>query len=648
MFFCCFCRSSPWQIFISFMAFYFVPLIMAFVYIAGLSLFVYFGYLGPFDSNEASLSYEKIPLITIHLSDTHVTPVSTSNTEHITSIFSQVIQLSPDMLFVTGDLIDGRRSKSYFSLRGQYENNLELLNSIIDDVGVKTSGIKTFFVAGNHDMLAVNSNSDEDNLFKKYFVNESDDYYIQVDDDHSDYRVITFNCYDPPTSSNPFGFIPYVNSSLLEKLEASFSDTKYNILLTHTPKYSLWSGKSKSGKTIRDLIGEPIATMTGHYHPPYMEAIPTKNSLMVVAPAAVSSNNVVLTTFDGSNVFAHEITPDDTDILLPTYPIPDEQITDSTIFNTNSFEARLLVYSSETQSSSAQVVIDDNQEYNMEQSSHTFSNPNFTFFRCNITVEDYGRHYITFKYEGLEESYSFYTGSRLDRYSASGRMYRLVDGWVMLTIALCTWVYMSIRLIPYWMFDKINLYKRMEVRLCSNDPGFNASTEWLALESAFFFISCNRILPLYIYAWLIFLHLVPLFLPILILPTGKPGHSNIGAAFGFGMVVKGELKLCGLFFLIWTLYIVLFQMPSMSICLAIYYEQCWTHYTFVLALAFILWCLLCSTSGGVIAFFGSPATYLYFLDIGIIALYWYKNLQRTRSKKTHSEGNPWQPAQEDI
>ena len=178
----------------------------------------------------------------VQISDLH----NKSFGKHNYKLLNEVNKINPDVIFITGDLIDGE-SKNF-------RNSLELVKNL-------TKKYKVYYITGNHEQKSLVKRYKD--LYVKYFKELSSLEAIHLDNEWV--RISKGNNYiNLYGLTVPFEYYKYlfdndknteIEKDFLNKKLGASNRNEYNILLVHTPfyfeKYEKWGA---------DLI------LAGHVH----------------------------------------------------------------------------------------------------------------------------------------------------------------------------------------------------------------------------------------------------------------------------------------------------------------------------------------------------------------------------------------------
>lgn len=196
------------------------------------------------ESERISEDYEGLKII--HISDIHYGGQSTSKKD-LENIVNDINKLKPDIVVLTGDLIDKEINNN------EYSELVEVLNKITVTIG-------KYAIDGNHDYN-----------YKKWSILIEECGFINLNDT---YEIIYNNSYDPiliaGISNNT-----YTTKNIKDKSETIFNyinseenKSIYNILLMHEPDYIedinysqfdlVLAGHSHNGQVRLPFIGATI------------------------------------------------------------------------------------------------------------------------------------------------------------------------------------------------------------------------------------------------------------------------------------------------------------------------------------------------------------------------------------------------------
>lgn len=174
------------------------------------------------DYSSSKIPYEFKGYKIVHISDLHNKKFGKNQKR----LLNKIRKASPDIIVVTGDLIDRRKY------------NLNIAMSFIDGA-IEICPI--YYVAGNHEAWSENYKNIKNELVNSG-VKVLDDEKVQITRDNSSIEILGLSDPDFLTSD----YIEGTDSSKLEKsLESMADDSIFQILLSHRPElFSIYAGKN--------------------------------------------------------------------------------------------------------------------------------------------------------------------------------------------------------------------------------------------------------------------------------------------------------------------------------------------------------------------------------------------------------------------
>ncbi len=173
----------------------------------------------------------------VQISDFH-----SSKYVDIEKLILDIKNYKPDLIFLTGDIID-RRTTDY-----------NIVNKFINSLS--TLDIPIYFIFGNHELK---------NRYKTKFIEILESYNINILENEIEF-IYRFNI---EIAGIKFGLTNEEYDNLVNK----FSNDRYNILLSHSPKYPvnyhsnredlILSGHTHGGQVRLPLIGAVVSSGEG-------------------------------------------------------------------------------------------------------------------------------------------------------------------------------------------------------------------------------------------------------------------------------------------------------------------------------------------------------------------------------------------------
>lgn len=221
----------------------------------------------------------------VQISDLH-------NKNYYGRLSRKIEEIKPDIIVITGDLIDRRNTK--------IDPALELINQI-------TMIAPVYYVSGNHEQLSGKYDILKEEL-KRLNVRIIDNSYIVLHQNGS--RIGLMGIADPAIQQSEDTYLwasssYYVENSLSELLENI--DTRFNILLSHRPEHFhtytkmgidlVFSGHAHGGQIRIPFIGGLIAPNQGLF-PKYTEGIHSHGSTSMIVSRGLGNSIFPLRIFN--------------------------------------------------------------------------------------------------------------------------------------------------------------------------------------------------------------------------------------------------------------------------------------------------------------------------------------------------------------
>ena len=201
----------------------------------------------------------------LHISDLH-------NKKFYGRLTNKIKKINPDIIVITGDLIDRRRT------------NINSAMELIEDI-VKIA--PTYYVSGNHEQLSQHYTKLKEEL-NKFNVINMDDFYTAINKGGSEIGLIGIA--DPAINANEKAHLSENNVryviSRLNHLTKNLK-TDFNILLSHRPellnvykKFNIdlvFSGHAHGGQIRIPLLGGILSPNQGFF-PKYSEGMHREGS----------------------------------------------------------------------------------------------------------------------------------------------------------------------------------------------------------------------------------------------------------------------------------------------------------------------------------------------------------------------------------
>ena len=605
---------------------------------------------GPFYSLTDELNEDSTPSYIAQITDVHYHDLYPERTKHNTEIIKSILDyFDPHVLTITGDIADSSDSKNMVKFHKYFQKNWDEWNKSYYDSGLhkkKEDGTVFIPVAGNHDQMAIPDDTPENNPFRRYFLNDEDDFIIQTyevaNDGQKDFNLVAFNPVFPPASSGPLSMMPFVTEETLKKLEQTIKEDHINILLCHFPRGLLWSNKDASGKKIRELTKRFDLMLTGHTHPMSLEVTRNDGLLHVVGAVEKETDNFTLVTFDNNMPSIHNIKADTQKQLIVTYPISSDSITSKCIFNKNSFDVRVLYFSG---SDKADIKLSIDGVQKTDKMTYVSDvKEGATFYKYPVSDLSDGYHDIFVEAEGAVGYHmQFFVGSTYPKHSDGFSMNQLTMAPFTLGIAVFCSIYTIIRIIPLWLIPgaKELLNKFSDLMEGKAEEAADELPKWkVLLIGCLDYITRFRRLGLISYIVLIFDTLWIFFIPVYIAPVE---YKRI-CVFVWGTTIDGDIKFFMMTFMVWMFYSLLFLLPIGSFA-ALWREPklpLWEMIIFGIVLLFIVivWFIVAYFAGDVFTMFASPMTYIAVISIVLVIIDNILINRKERNQQVQSSEEP--------
>ncbi len=256
-------------------------------------------------SNKLPIEFDGYKIV--QLTDVH----SIRDEKQKESLSNKVKSLNPDVIFITGDLID---SPYYSEENAKYEaGEISIPDSkTIDFVKELVDIADVYFVYGNHEMMLLDN--PENNIFKtslealgvKILNNKID--YITL----GDKKIQITGIQDPATLYKDKKYA-YVGENNQDKVKQILDDlvvdneNLYNIVLSHRPEYFelyseydidlLLSGHTHGGVVVLPVIGGIYAHPQGFF-PKYTSDLYEKDNFKMIIGRGIGYSGIKLRIFN--------------------------------------------------------------------------------------------------------------------------------------------------------------------------------------------------------------------------------------------------------------------------------------------------------------------------------------------------------------
>ena len=294
-----------------------------------------------------------IPKIFFHLSDIHISSFLGIKTNGSIDYLTDFLDYKPDLILITGDVVDNFETKNFPKVGSQLKNDWEYYSKIIKS---KISKYKIIDVAGNHDLFAVDSLISNHNYFLDYSfifnrtnVKTNDDFFIKKINAFNE-TFILINQYLFPTPHPPYGVFPHHTNHMLDLLEKAIDTSGDCFLLNHYQIDRNWFIKSSKGHSYEQIVSKKNvkAIFTGHFHPSKTFIIHHgQGGVEFCAPPPFKGKAQGLITIDNDQLVYNSVIikkKGEKPLCFMTYPTPKEQISSHHTFNYSKSEIRIISY----------------------------------------------------------------------------------------------------------------------------------------------------------------------------------------------------------------------------------------------------------------------------------------------------------------
>jgi len=213
----------------------------------------------------------------LHISDLH-------NKKFYGRLTNKIKRINPDIIVITGDLIDRRRT------------NINSAMELIEDI-VKIAPV--YYVSGNHEQLSEHYTKLKEELDKFNVVN-MDDFYTAINADGREIGLIGIA--DPAINASEKTYLSESNvkyaASRLNNLTENLK-TDFNILLSHRPEllnvykdYNIdlvFSGHAHGGQIRIPLLGGILSPNQGFF-PKYSEGMHREGKTSMVVSRGLGNS----------------------------------------------------------------------------------------------------------------------------------------------------------------------------------------------------------------------------------------------------------------------------------------------------------------------------------------------------------------------
>ncbi|KAJ3112991.1 Transmembrane protein 62 [Phlyctochytrium bullatum] len=208
----------------------------------------------------------------VQISDLHISRYNDfGGLPHAESFFERELTLiGPDLVLVTGDLIDAKSKSKLVSV--QYMDEWYAYETLLNKTGVALRNNGSFYweLRGNHDCfnLGVEFNETE---FGRISATKTEGFKFIHRKPFGSYDFVGIDLCPAVGTARPFNFFGTMDGYDMDVLasvidEAKRSGHNHTFVATHYPTAVTVSGRSKDGRTLADLAKDVSLWMCGHLH----------------------------------------------------------------------------------------------------------------------------------------------------------------------------------------------------------------------------------------------------------------------------------------------------------------------------------------------------------------------------------------------
>ena len=589
---------------------------------------------GPYQSASFEID-DNPPEYIIQLTDLHYHHLMPERTVHNTDMLRNISQhFKPSILTFTGDIVDASNSESIIYFRKQYEGNWKEVNKSLADSGIiEDNPDMTFIsVSGNHDTMAVKSDSKSDFPFRTVFLDDNEEYAIQNDkiikENYKTINIIRCNPIQLPMTSAPLGMCPRVTKDILDKIEDLYLEGATNIFITHFPFFALWSGESSKGNDISDILRKFDLMLTGHWHPQTPTISRDGNLLEIISSPLMRKTYFTMATIDNGMTSLHIVEASNTKQVVISYPVIMKQVTSNTVFNKNTFYVKGLFFCDDSTLPTLNLYVDDEEKGTFTTS---IVKTGVYYIKCQVSDLSQGKHKLKVTGGDQPTEIEFFIGERIDAVSSQSNS-GLFSPNTIIPLSVCLFVYAVLKIIPFWLIPGLNDYLDKYTNFLFGNQDNEESFRWYQniYMGPLYFITKIRKSPLLLYIVGIVLTLYPFVLPLYLTPI----DDICAAVFSWGLVVNGKVRFFVLNFIVWFCYELLLLNPALTLIAQRYEPHPYIVETVLLSIPILIgviaWFVVCWFAGLYFTIFLSPTTYIVIAAIVIII---WKNIVDYRNAK---------------
>lgn len=409
---------------------------------------------GPFHSANETLDFSpsylsptiEYPYYFSQLSDIHLTHGFPDRTKHILNVFTSLSnKIKPKLVILTGDITDASDSSKFLQPRKQYKLNWDEYNATLHQSGLLQIS-KILEIPGNHDIYNIESESSTQNYFPKYTQQKIESMNAQSYLIDNQFNFVMINPVKFPYLSAPLGMIPYTSTSILKEFEKHFitdDPNISNIIISHYPHTSTWTAHPN---LMKQIYSKGRLFLSGHLHPDKCLVLHYGNLLSAITSPGYGDYTGLITIEKKMSIVYHQINPQQKEpIIVVSYPVPIEQLSNDQVFNIRNFPVRVIGFSN--QPLDLNLFIDDVSIGKL--SFNRTLNEGVTLYSCEVNSNlNFGRHSL--KIEGDSKyKMDFYIGEESPKMKETINKF-FTPQFFFGAVAAISFLIL-IRLIPFWL-----------------------------------------------------------------------------------------------------------------------------------------------------------------------------------------------------
>ncbi|KAJ3097238.1 Transmembrane protein 62 [Phlyctochytrium planicorne] len=208
----------------------------------------------------------------VQISDLHISRFNThGGLPHFQSFLEGELPLiGPDLVLLTGDLIDAKTKSKLGSV--QYQDEWAAYQDMLNMSGMalRNDGKFLWEMRGNHDCFNLGVDFNETDFALKTSVKTQGYHYLHKKP-FGTYDFLGIDLCPAVGTARPFNFFGTMDGGDMDALADAISKAKvegrnHTFVATHYPTAVTISGKSRDGQTLSDLASSVSMWMSGHLH----------------------------------------------------------------------------------------------------------------------------------------------------------------------------------------------------------------------------------------------------------------------------------------------------------------------------------------------------------------------------------------------